>query len=99
MDADLNYFNKVIIVFIISRIQLTKEVKMDSMEKVIIRKSEAQLILDALEFTANNVEFKNAHYITGDKIASVSRKIKEQFNKKPKISKPKGIFDITNGWK
>ena len=72
---------------------------MDLMGKMIINKSEAQLIVDALEFTANNVEFKNAHFITGDKIAFVAKEIKKQFNQKVKLLTHRGITEITSGWK
>jgi hypothetical protein len=72
---------------------------MDSQEKMIIKKSEAQLIVDALEFAANNVEFKNAHFVTSDKIAFITKRIKNQFNRKPKILARQGINEITSGWK
>ena len=72
---------------------------MDSMEKIVIKKSEAQLIVDALEFTANKVEFKNAYFITGDKIDFVAQKIKKQIKQNTKLLERRGIPEITIGWK
>lgn len=72
---------------------------MDPQIKMIIKKSEAQIIVDALEFTANNVEFKNAYFITDDKIAFVGNKIEKQLKQKPKFLSHHSIGEITSCWK
>lgn len=72
---------------------------MDPIRTIKLKKSEAQLIVNALAFVADNLEFKNLYFISMDGVLRTNQKIKEQIDAKPKFSSPRGIFDITNGWK
>ena len=57
--------------------------------------SDNQLLLNNI----NNVEFKNAYFITGDKIDFVAQKIKKQIKQNTKLLERRGIPEITIGWK
>ena len=72
---------------------------MDPNIKLTIKKSEVEIISDALKFVTENVEFKNKHFLTTAQLALLTKKIYEYVDKKPSFVKHSGISDITKGWK
>ena len=72
---------------------------MISNKTIIVNKTESQLIINALKFLANNIDFKTSHEITEDELESIASKINQQINPRITLSKPQGIFETHSGWR